>query len=194
MSTVTPAKMKVDQLRTELRNRGLDTSGTKPILVARLVDALNTPVPDVPANSASNSAAEPDSVDGAPAEPPKSAEAAVPAHETTVVKPKPTESRDDEKGLSGKQLKGSKPLEAMTYVERAASRAARFGGTVEGKMAMRAERFGLLGGGEPGQETTNSGNGNQNSRPSREADALDDVAAKEAARRAKRAKRFAAAQ
>lgn len=33
---MTLSKMKVDQLRTELKARGLNTSGTKPVLVARL--------------------------------------------------------------------------------------------------------------------------------------------------------------
>jgi len=38
--TPTPDKMKVAELRSSLAERGLDTKGTKPVLVARLVEAL----------------------------------------------------------------------------------------------------------------------------------------------------------
>jgi len=39
--TPTPDKMKVAELRSNLAERGLDTKGTKPVLVARLVEALD---------------------------------------------------------------------------------------------------------------------------------------------------------
>ena len=38
-------KLKVAELRAELSNRGLDTKGTKPILVARLREAQNNETP-----------------------------------------------------------------------------------------------------------------------------------------------------
>ncbi|XP_022332049.2 uncharacterized protein LOC111129853 isoform X2 [Crassostrea virginica] len=41
MSDIDPNKLKVAELREELKSRGLDTKGTKPILVKRLKKALN---------------------------------------------------------------------------------------------------------------------------------------------------------
>jgi len=41
MSDVDPNKLKVTELREELKNRGLDTKGTKAVLVKRLKKALN---------------------------------------------------------------------------------------------------------------------------------------------------------
>ena len=41
MSDIDPNKLKVAELREELKWRGLDTKGTKPILVKRLKKALN---------------------------------------------------------------------------------------------------------------------------------------------------------
>jgi len=43
--TPTPDKMKVAELRASLSERGLDTKGTKPVLVARLVSALEAEKP-----------------------------------------------------------------------------------------------------------------------------------------------------
>jgi len=40
MSEITPAKLKVTELREELKKRGLDTKGNKPQLVKRLEKAL----------------------------------------------------------------------------------------------------------------------------------------------------------
>jgi SAP domain len=49
-------KMKVQELRDELESRGLDTSGTKPVLLERLEEALNktvaTPTDAAPAVTA----------------------------------------------------------------------------------------------------------------------------------------------
>lgn len=41
MSDIDPNKLKVVELREELKSRGLDTKGTKPVLVKRLKKALN---------------------------------------------------------------------------------------------------------------------------------------------------------
>lgn len=41
MSDIDPNKLKVAELREELKSRGLDTKGTKPVLVKRLKKALN---------------------------------------------------------------------------------------------------------------------------------------------------------
>ena len=40
MSEITPSKLKVAELRSELQLRGLDTKGVKAILVQRLEEAL----------------------------------------------------------------------------------------------------------------------------------------------------------
>ena len=45
--TAAPDKMKVADLRAALQERGLDTKGTKPVLVARLQDALDAEKPKV---------------------------------------------------------------------------------------------------------------------------------------------------
>lgn len=41
MSDIDPNKMKVAELREELKTRGLDTKGTKAVLVKRLQQAFN---------------------------------------------------------------------------------------------------------------------------------------------------------
>lgn len=41
MSDTDPNKLKVTELREELKTRGLDTKGTKAVLVKRLKQALN---------------------------------------------------------------------------------------------------------------------------------------------------------
>lgn len=41
MSDIDPNKLKVAELKEELKNRGLDTKGNKAVLVKRLKQALN---------------------------------------------------------------------------------------------------------------------------------------------------------
>jgi len=48
MSESCPDKMKVAELRSALQDRGLDTKGTKPVLVARLQEALDAEKPEEP--------------------------------------------------------------------------------------------------------------------------------------------------
>jgi len=47
MSEIVPAKLKVTELRDELKKRGLDTKGNKPQLVKRLEKALSEVAEDV---------------------------------------------------------------------------------------------------------------------------------------------------
>ena len=47
MSDTAPDKMKVADLRAALQERSLDTKGTKPVLVARLQEALDAEKPKV---------------------------------------------------------------------------------------------------------------------------------------------------
>lgn len=124
-------KLKVDQLRSELLARDLDTSGTKPVLLARLQEAIaaaqtaaQTAAP-APADAASAPAPAP-----APAKPADADAAPAPAH------------AEDNKPKAA-ALKNFKDL---TDAERILARKARFGGTDEGMFLSRAVRFG--GGGD----------------------------------------------
>ena len=57
MSELVPDKMKVAELRAALSERSLDTKGTKPVLVARLVEAIEA---EKAAAEAEKKAAEPE--------------------------------------------------------------------------------------------------------------------------------------
>jgi SAP domain len=211
-----PAKMKVDQLRSELRERGLDTAGTKPILMARLLDALSAPPSDAsrPVRKGVNAAA--DQAAASSKRPPPPAKPVSARAELSARDVGDSASAGNQPALDGKSSggkapvegyeaemkppakivvtklsKGSKPLEAMTLVERAAARAARFGGTVEGTLAMRAERFGIASVDVPPAESGKVST-KKRGKSAKEMIVAEDVTAEEAARREKRAKRFAA--
>jgi hypothetical protein len=84
--------MRVDQLRAELRARGLDVAGTKQVLLARLQAAIASGIDAGEAHSASKA---PTSVSAASALPPTSASAKKPtprpfAQATTAAAPTPT--------------------------------------------------------------------------------------------------------
>merc|ERR1719239_1282820 len=105
MEQAAPDKMKVAELRAALQERGLDTKGTKPVLVARLQEAFDAEKPaeeEVPAAAAAvEEKMETEGTEAAPAEEPAKAESMetekASKTEEVAAEGKPTEKKTDAK-------------------------------------------------------------------------------------------------
>merc|ERR1740123_999148 len=120
MEQAAPDKMKVAELRAALQERGLDTKGTKPVLVARLQEAFDAEKPaaeeEVPATTAAAAADEKMETEAAAAEEPAKAESmetgegkteetpaeGKPSEKKTEANNKVEEKKEDEKGTKRK--------------------------------------------------------------------------------------------
>lgn len=211
--------MKVDQLRSELKARGLNTTGTKPVLVARLQAAMDadespsaaeTPAEASagPANEGTTETAAQTVAVSAQAEPAaaETATAAAVSDEPSANAPKDSEVQAAENPSESKTEGGgsgdgdgsdgangaASDTARLSMEKRVAARSARFGGTDEGKLAARALRFGLNENGVGLASGKKSGATGAATVGKRNTDGVAIVSAEEQARRAKRAKRFAA--
>jgi heterogeneous nuclear ribonucleoprotein U-like protein 1 len=112
MEQAAPDKMKVAELRAALQERGLDTKGTKPVLVARLQEAFDAEKPaeeEVPAAAAEEKM---ETEAGAAEEPAKAesmetGEAAAKTEETPA-EGKPAENKTEAKVEKKEEEKGTK--------------------------------------------------------------------------------------
>lgn len=201
--------MKVDQLRSELRERGLGTSGTKPTLVKRLQDALESETAAAPASAPSVEEPEVPTIapaDGGPSEP--TAGEAVVAQATAngadandaapaaALNGNGTVAAGGDAGAAIPAATALKDVKGASLQKRMAARAARFGGTTEGTLAARAHRFGTLGSvASDDRKEVKKEKENNKEKEKKRPIASDAVAttvdAEELARREKRAKRFA---
>jgi hypothetical protein len=188
------SKMKVDQLRAELRTRGLDTAGTKPVLLARLQEALNGAAVDRAGGDGHDTSAGRAAV-AAPVA--SDTDAAAAAASPTAPEVTSDVAQVSTAAGAGQAPEAPVPASAgagplndysrLTLEQRVEARFARFGGTPEARLAARAKKFGTANGdcGGSAAEQEPKGSLTAKARPA------DTVSAEEAARREKRAKRFA---
>jgi len=99
-----PEKMKVAELRAALQEKGLDTKGTKPVLVARLQEAL--------AAEQKNPTPEPEQIEDTPMDEVPAAEPEE-TEETEEDKPAEDEKMEEETPAVAEEVtKTDKPVEA----------------------------------------------------------------------------------
>ncbi|XP_076472696.1 uncharacterized protein LOC143302070 [Babylonia areolata] len=148
-------KMKVSDLKKELKDRGLAVSGTKDVLLERLQAAVNgAPIPaedgtTLPADDVDNVEKSIDQLvgDAAPAEPVQSDVSAAPAAGDGAAAAAAAEvtSKENIPKTDAEPEKKVVSLKGLSEAERLKARAEKFGGCVSdsAKKAMRAERFGV---------------------------------------------------